>query len=831
MALERQFTLIDVPRAQAPRSATFRQCLVSLQAGDLAHAELLCRQMLQSEAAGVDLWRLLGVIVARQGRLAEAAELLAEAVAHAPGSAALHSDRARVLAGLGRRDEALACCDRAIALDPADAEAWNARGALLVATGRSVEALASLDRASALRPGLAAALANRGDALRALGRPQEALANYTRFLALKPHDARIRNRCGTLLAALGRHREALDYHNQASLLRPEDAEIHAARGATLAQLGQHAMALAAFARATSLRPDYVDALIGNAQVLLAIGRHEDALDSYDRALAIQPTLVAALHGHSQALAGLGRPDTALAAYDRALALDPAMPQALIGKGNVLSRLERYDEALDCYDRALAACPEADEAQAGRTDALHGLNRLSLAEAHCFRANTLHAIEQYAEAVEAFDRAIALRPDYISAWNGRGLALVELGELNEALESYERATAIRPDDPGSWSNRSTVLRNLGRLDEAIAAADRSLALDPGSIPALNNRGNALRDLGRLDEALVYYDQAIAGDSERAQSRFNRALCRLSVGDFARGWEEYEWRSQLPGFEKDAPRLRLPHWLGEGDIAGRTIVLHAEQGHGDTIQFCRYVPLVAAKGAAIVLAVQPLLAPLLLSLPGVSQVAGPGDRALAADFRCSLLSLPLALGNDQLGAIPATVPYLAPPPAYLRLWQQRLGERRGLRVGVAWCGNPNHKSDRQRSIPLAELARIAALGLPLYCLQREMRSSDLPDFAMFTNIQYFGEELRDFADTAALIAQLDLVISVDTAVAHLAGAMGKPVWVLLPYAPDWRWMLDREDSPWYPTMRLFRQRRPGDWQPVVERVRGELLGFNHQRRQLV
>jgi tetratricopeptide (TPR) repeat protein len=726
---------------------------------------------------------------------------------------------AMVLEELRRRNEALSSHDRAIALAPDDPAAWTARGALLLRLGRTVEALTSFDRALAARPGYVDALVNRGDAFRTLGQPEQALANYSRCLATKPNDARLISRCGVALAALGRQREALAHHNRATRLAPNDAEVHCARGITLSQLGLPAMALAAFARAVSLRPDYAEAFARNAEVLAALGRHEEAVDSYDRALACDPTLIVALHGRSRALAVAGQPEAALETYDRVLAADPDFVQALIGKGNVLSRLERYEEALDCYDRALQASPDLDEAQTRRVDTLSALSRLSFAEAHCFRADTLRAIDQYTDAIEAYDRAIALCPDYVDAWNGRGLALVELGELADALASYDRAAAIRPDSAGTHANRSTALRNLGRLEEAAAAADRALALDPRHVAALNNRGNALRALGRLGEAVGFYDQAIAGDPQNVQSHFNRALCRLSAGDFARGWEEYEWRTRLPGFAKDAPRLRLPLWLGEDDIAGRTIMLHAEQGYGDTIQFCRYVPLVAARGAVVVLAVQPLLEPLLAGLSGVSRIVGPGERSLALDLRCSLLSLPHAFGT-LLSTIPAELPYLAPPPANLRLWQEKLGERRGPRIGIAWSGNLRHKSDRDRSLMLAELAPIAAVGLPLYCLQREMRPNDLPDFAMFANVEYFGDALRDFADTAALIAQMDLVIAVDTAVAHLAGAMGKPVWVMLPHAPDWRWMLERDDSPWYPTMRLFRQPRPGDWRPVVERVRRQL-----------
>jgi Glycosyltransferase family 9 (heptosyltransferase) len=288
--------------------------------------------------------------------------------------------------------------------------------------------------------------------------------------------------------------------------------------------------------------------------------------------------------------------------------------------------------------------------------------------------------------------------------------------------------------------------------------------------------------------------------------------------------------MPAFELGKPRLPLPRWRGEQDIAGRTILLHAEQGHGDTIQFCRYVPLVAAKGATVVLAVSPLLKSLLSRLPGASHVADGTGGMPTPDIQCALMSLPLAF-STRIETVPAAVPYLEPPAPHLRLWRDKLGPRRGQRIGIAWSGNVHHKADRRRSLALEQIEPLVGLGWPLYCLQRELRPDDLPAFARFSNIRYFGEALRDFADTAALIAELDLVIAVDTAVAHLAGALGKPVWVLLAHAPDWRWMLGRNDSPWYPTMRLFRQATPGDWSQVIVRVRDELVrgrGLSPQSR---
>ena len=332
------------------------------------------------------------------------------------------------------------------------------------------------------------------------------------------------------------------------------------------------------------------------------------------------------------------------------------------------------------------------------------------------------------------------------------------------------------------------------------------------------------LGRLPEAIDSYKLAIAHGTDRAQSRFNLAVCQLLAGDFENGWRGYEWRWRLPRFESGKRGFDFfPLWLGEEEIGGRRIVIHAEQGFGDTIQFSRYVPMLAAQGAEVLLAVQPPLKSLLAGLSGISGFVDYRGGLPRADFRCPLMSLPLAFGTG-LATVPDRVPYLAPSREQVGRWRERLGPKCGPRIGIAWSGNAAHKLDRERSLPLELLEPIVKLGPELYCLQREMRPNDLPGFAMFPNINFFGSELRDFSDTAALIGEMDLVITVDTAVAHLAGALAKPVWAMIAFAPDWRWMLSRSDSPWYPTMRLFRQPSPGDWTAVVAHIAAELAALS-------
>lgn len=821
---EAHFSRVMLSPVAAFRSAAFRQCLYSLKAGELGRAEKLCAEVLASNPGEAQLWHLLAIVVANQGRYDEAVPLFSKALELAPESAPILADRGLALVRLGHLEQSLLDYNRAVALRPHEAPLWNARGLVLAGLRRPEEGLECFRQALLLQPGHADAAGNCGDMLCRLGRPGEAIESYDQALALDPGHRRAINGRGSALAALGRQREALDQRDRAIALSPEDAEAHYGRGLSLFALGQPAAALACFARALILQPGYAEAHIDNGRVLLSLGRRDEALSSYERALRIDPTLHAALAGRGIALLELDHLEEALDNFNRALAVEPESTEAIIGKARVLCRLGRYTEALNCCNRALTSVPGSIDAQGLRADAMKGLRQSnSAAELLFFRGETLRLLERLPEAIAAYDEALALRPDYPEAWLNRGRAFDYMNEPLDALHSYDRAVACRPDWAEAHTNRSIVLRSLGRSEEAVEATDRALALDPASPWAHNSRGNALSSLGRIDEALASFDRAIAASGDFAEPRFNRAVCLLASGEFERGWAEYESRWRIGVMARAShPLLKGPAWLGEQDLTDRTILLHAEQGYGDTIQFCRYAKLVAARGATVVLGAPPLMIPLLASLEGPAEIVHRAEALQEFDFHCPLLSLPLAF-RTTLETVPNEVPYLTAPAEYRRVWQAKLGPKNGPRIGFAWSGNAAHRDDRNRSLTLEQVEPILSLGLPLYCVQRQLRAVDMPLFATYPNLAYFGQDLRDFADTAALIEEMDLVISTDTATAHLAGALGKPVWLMLTYAADFRWLLYREDSPWYPTMRLFRQSRPGDWHTVVERVREGLTAF--------
>jgi tetratricopeptide (TPR) repeat protein len=632
---------------------------------------------------------------------------------------------------------------------------------------------------------------------------EEALASYDRALALRPdHFPALTNR-GVTLHELRRFDEALANYDRALAMRPDYAEALFNRAITLQELERFEEALASHDRALALQPDQADAFINRGNTLRQLKRFEEALASYHQALVLKPNYFDALNNRGVTLHELKRFSEALASYDRALVLWPDHAGALNNRGITLHELKRFDEALASYDRALALQPDG-------------------AEPFSNRGNALRQLKRFDEALASYDQALALKPDYFDALNNRGVTLHELKRFPEALASYDCALALRPDHFAALTNRGVTLHELRRFDEALASYDRALAIRPDYAEALFNRGVTLYQLKQLDEALVCYDHALAVNPDYVDGHFNKALLHLLKGDYDAGWREYEWRwrrwkeQNLTPFKRD---FTQPLWLGQTAIEGKTILLHAEQGSGDTIQFCRYAPLVAGRGARVLLEVPVQLKDLMASLVGVAEIIAGQDKPPDFDMHCPLLSLPLALGT-RVESIPAQVPYFTVPPESLRRWAGAVGPKRNLRIGLVWSGSSGHKGDAIRSISLRSLLPLADLDAEFVSLQKEVRGDDATALKERGDIVHFGDELNTFADTAAVIANLDLVISVDTSVAHLAGALAKPVWVLLPFLPDFRWLLDREDSPWYPTARLFRQQAPGDWSGVISRVVIEL-----------
>ena len=458
-----------------------------------------------------------------------------------------------------------------------------------------------------------------------------------------------------------------------------------------------------------------------------------------------------------------------------------------------------------------------QAHPGHVDALHLLGVIA------------HDSGRQEEALDHVTRALRLKPEFAEAHYNLGIILRTAGRLEEAMASFQEAIRLQPDSAKAHNNLGetlTVLPNQERLTEAVSSYHQALRLKPDFAEAHNNLGMALHNQGRLKEALISYEQAIGCNSDYADAHMNRAMCWLLLGEFEKGWAEFEWRWQT----KDAAPLAFPRAPWDGSpLAQRTILLHSELGLGDTIQFVRYASLVKQQGANVLLRCPPALLRLLRGTRYIDQVVLNNSPLPAFDLEMPLLSLPKAFGTS-LATVPAAIPYLFADPNLIEHRRRELDRYPGFRIGIAWQGNPKHKNDPRRSFPLEHFADVARLGgVQLFSLQKGPGHEQLSRLADSFSVVDLGDWLDDFMDTAAVMKNLDLVISADSAVAHLAGALGVPVWVALPWVPDWRWLQQRQDSPWYPTMRLFRQSRGGDWAGVFERIAGELQRLPPNRQK--
>jgi tetratricopeptide (TPR) repeat protein len=586
------------------------------------------------------------------------------------------------------------------------------------------------------------------------------------------------------------------------------------QGMALCQQGRLSEAERIFMEILRRQPDHFEVLHLLGIVASATQRAGWAVELIENAIRLNPKVATAHSNLGVVLQDLNRLDDALASFERAIALKPDYAEAFYNRGVALHDLKRFDEALASYERAIALKP-------------------NFVEAFYNRGRVLQDLKRFDDALASYDRAITLKPDYAEAYNNRGNTLQKLKRLEDALASYESAIALKPDYPEAYYNCGDTLQDLNRPDDAMASYDRAITLKPDYAEAYNNRGDALVKLMRLDDALMSFDRAIALKPDDPSAHWNKSLCLLLVGRFEQGWRLYEWRKKLAEPYAVRPFSR-PLWLGEEDIAGKTLFLWWEQGLGDAIQFCRYAKVAEARGAKVFMSAQKPLRALFKQISPTINIIGEDEVPDNFDYHCPLLSLPLAF-RTTLETIPASIPYLKPHEDKSRFWSEKLGEKNRPRVGLVWSGGfrPNQPAafwsfNRRRNIPLDKLAALKNPDIEFYSLQKgqpaESEIANLtrnnwegPDIIDFTSL------LNDFSDTAALVENLDLVISVDTATAHLAGALGKPVWILISFNPDWRWLLDRTDSPWYPTAKLYRQNEAGDWDNVIHRVKTDLINL--------
>lgn len=495
-------------------------------------------------------------------------------------------------------------------------------------------------------------------------------------------------------------------------------------------------------------------------------------------------------------------------FKQLLKINPRHVQALYLLSQVLYQLGHLDEALQSIKRAIQL-------------------QFNHAEAHQHCGNVLQAMGQLNEAIHHYQQAILLKSDYAEAYNNLGNVLQMLQRFDDAIQNYKKALQLKPDFAAAYSNYASTLHHLQEFDQALQAYDQAIQFNPQDAYTYYNKANTLRDLNRINEAIDYYEHAIQLRPDFADAYWNKSLAKLLLGEYQEGWALYEWRWNRPIKKNTYKQFTQPLWLGESACRDKTILIHAEQGLGDTIQFCRYIPLLADQGAKIIFQVQAPLQRLLKNFAAIATIITNDDPCLTYDYQCPLLSLPLAF-KTTLSAIPVSIPYLYSEPEKAAYWKNKLGQYKKFRVGIVWSGG--FRADQpdvwavnaRRNIPLDKFTCLNLPNVEFISLQkgeeavtqlRELEQSlwDGPYIIDYT------DELHDFSDTAALIDNLDLVISVDTSTAHLAGALGKPVWILNRFDTCWRWLLNRNDSPWYPTVKLFRQTSFGNWNTVMQNVR--------------
>ena len=692
-------------------------------------------------------------------------------------------------------------------------------------------------------------LFGKGLAFHQIGRLEEAAAMYEKALKDHPYHYDALHLLGVTALQNNHPKRAAELIGKAIEIFPDNPHFHSNRGSALHALNELDAAVASYDRAIEITPDFAEALFNQGLALADLNKFEASIASYDRAISIKPDYAEAHCNRGNALVSLGQIHAALVSYDKAIKINANFAEAFCNRGLALSELKRFEAAVESYRQAIRLRPDYAEAHSSLGSTLADMGAFeeaithydqaiaidsNYAEAFCNRGMALNDLKRFDHALANYDEAIRIDPCYYQAFNNRGLVLVQMRKLDSAILSYNRAISLRPNYAEAFSNRGLAQVELGQFEAALESYDRAIEIRSDFAEAHNNRGNTLTSLKNLDAAIVSFDKAIQMKPDLAEFHWNRSLALLISGDFERGWEEYEWRRQVQVFELAKQRFKQPIWLGETSLQGKTILLHSEQGLGDTIQFARYTKLIAEAGAKIIFETQPPLMRLLEQLEGVNELIPRGAvPSLPFDVHCPLMSLPFAHGT-VISTIPRDLPYLKAEKAKSLEWKSRLGEHHKPRIGLVWSGGfrPDQPElwavNSRRNIPLEKIAELRRIDANFYSLQKGepaegelslRRHSVWPE----PNFFVFSEDLKDFSDTAALIDNLDLVISVDTSTAHLAGAMGKPVWILNRYDGCWRWLLDTNDSPWYPTAKLYRQKKTGCWDDVMKQVQRDLAEF--------
>lgn len=540
-------------------------------------------------------------------------------------------------------------------------------------------------------------------------------------------------------------------------------------------------------------------LYRQATYLHQIGQLPEAAGLFRKILQASPKHFESLTELGTICLKQGMIDEGLKLLDKSLKINPKQDSALCHRGIAYMFTKQFDEAVRNFEQTIK------------------LNS-GFIEAHYNLGNALKELQRFEAARNSYDNAIALNPNFGPAYNNRGVVLRELELFEDALASFQQAIKLNPDNAEAFNNMGLVLQDMHQYEAALENYNRAILLRPNYANAYYNKGYSLHNLARFDEATASYDRAIALIPDHASSLSNKGQVAILKGRYLEGWRLYEWRWKSPNYIKHR-EFTQPFWHGDESVSGKTVLIYPEQGFGDSIQFCRYAAMLVALGAKVILETRVGLTAILSTLKCEVDIIEQGNKLPEFDFYCPIMSLPYAF-KTTVETIPATVPYLYADIDKQKVWQERLGTKTTFRVGLAWSGRTTHKNDHNRSIAFKVIEPLLALPIEFHILQNEIRPDEVAFLSDIDNLYFHQDQLNDFSDTAALANEMDLVISVDTSIAHLAGALAKQLWILLPYVPDYRWLLDRTDCPWYPTATLFRQPAIGDWAGVMTEVKNKL-----------
>ena len=668
-------------------------------------------------------------------------------------------------------------------------------------TQRYQDALAAFQSALALQPDSDLAYANQAEAFTQLHDTNSAMSSYGHALKLAPHKTSYWVKTGNLLRELSRHEDAIACYEQAIQLEPDHAQAYAHMAISLVELGHGQAALGACNIALEIAPAESIAHYHKALIELKNDDPSSALVSLNAALDSQPQSASAWLNKGVVLTKLGDHAAAIHAYDQAIALGIHSADVYQNRAHCHQQLKQSDLALDDLEKALALEPYHPEATMALGILSQEMGRLEA-------------------ALHLYTRVIERCPGKAEAYSNLGAVLFELSRFEDSLETLQAAIEIAPTLVNAWNNLGATLSKLYRYEEAIEAYRQVHNLDPANVDALAYQGLLLHDLHRFDEAMGCYDKALRLDPSNSLAQWHRSIGLLLQGNFDQGWPAYEARWQHKPLKLQLRDFSQPRWTGHTSLQGQHLLVYAEQGLGDTLQFARFLPCLVKAGARVTLEVHPPLKQLLARCFPQINIVCIGEPLPEFDLHTPLLSIPAALKYRE-SSLAGANPYLSASSHHLAEWTQRLGAKKQPRIGLVWSGNASHLNDRNRSIRLKDLLKALPAGFDYICLQNQIRPHDQEVLCQSDRVQNFSEELKNFEDTAALCQHMDLVISVDTSVAHLSAALGIPTWTLIPHSPDWRWMTGRTDTPWYSSMQLIRQTQPGTWQHEMESLSSRLL----------